>query len=135
MHAGVLKLVADLNGLVRREPALHQRDFDADGFEWLEGNDSANSVIAFLRHSAERAQTLMVITNYTPVVRYDYVLGIPFRAKFTEIMNTDSAYYQGSNVGNPYDVRTNDNPSHGKDQSVALTLPPLATVVFRVERL
>ena len=135
LHAGVLKLVADLNKLVREEPALHQRDFDVDGFEWLEGNDSANSVIAFLRHSAERAHTVMVITNYTPVVRYDYLLGIPFRAKFTEILNTDSAFYQGSNVGNPYELWTTDSPSHGKDQSVRLTLPPLATVVFRVELL
>jgi 1,4-alpha-glucan branching enzyme len=135
LHAGVLKLVADLNGLVRAHPALYERDFEPEGFEWLEGNDSANSVLAFLRYSADRREILMVICNFTPVVRHEYRLGIPFRARFSEVMNTDSQYYQGSNVGNPYEIWTDGIGSHGKEQSILLTLPPLATSIFKVELL
>ena len=134
-HEGVRRLVGDLNAILHRETALHERDFDPDGFEWIEASDNANSVIAFLRHSFERKEAVLVVSNFTPVVRYDYRLGLPARAKLTEIFNSDSSHYAGSNVGNHGDVWTDQVSSQGREQSVALTLPPLSTSFFKVELL
>ncbi len=133
-HAGVLKLVADLNGTMRREPALHEIEHDVEGFEWLDANDSSNSVLTFLRHSHDRRETVMVVCNFTPVVRHDYRVGVPFQARFTEIMNTDSTAYNGSNVGNFGDRWTEEVEAQGKPYSVQLALPPLSTSFFKAER-
>ncbi len=132
-HEGVRRTVSDLNHLMKREPALYERDFSPEGFEWLEAGDSDNSVLSFLRHSADRHQTILVVSNFTPVVRYDYRIAMPMAAKVYEILNTDAGWYNGSNVGNWGDTWTENQPHNGKDHSVRLTIPPLATVFFRVE--
>jgi len=122
--------VADLNALYRGEPGLHQRDFTADGFEWIEAHDADRSVIAFLRRPNQGA-TLLVACNFTPVPRESYVLGVPHAGLWREILNTDADVFGGSGWGNLGGVETQARASHGRAQSLQLTLPPLATVILR----
>ena len=113
---------------------LHEIDFEPSGFEWISANDSDNSVIAFLRRGHDRAKAALCVCNFTPVVRHDYRIGVPGPGCYHERLNTDSEYYGGSNVGNPFGVANAEKiPAHGREWSVALTLPPLATVIFEWE--
>ena len=133
-HAGVQRLVADLNRLLRAEPALHERDFVWDGFEWIEGHDAERSVIAFLRKpAAAGAAPLLVACNFTPVPREHYLLGVPARGLWREVLNTDAEDYGGSGWGNQGGVESAPLPAHGRLHSIRLTLPPLATVILRHE--
>jgi 1,4-alpha-glucan branching enzyme len=131
LHAGVQRLVRDLNHLLRATPALHRRDADPAGFEWLEAGDRAQSVFAFLRHGAPGEPSLVAVCNFTPAVREGYRLGVPRAGTWCERLNTDSGHYGGSNVGTPCGETTAEPvPWHGRAQSVVLRLPPLATVFF-----
>ena len=128
-HDGVRRLIRDLNQTYRQTPALHEIDFEYQGFEWVSANDSDNSVIAFLRYGKDRSKAILCVCNFTPVVRHGYRLGAPGAGSYVERINTDSEYYGGSNVGNPFGVVEAEKiPSHGRDWSVSLTLPPLAVV-------
>ncbi len=131
-HAGLQRLIGDLNRLHRGNPALHERDFAPQGFEWIDANDNDNSVAAFLRRPAKGAPVL-VVCNFTPVVRYGYRVGVPLAGAWREIVNSDAQDYGGSGVGNMGRVHTAALPWHGRDCSVALTLPPLAMVAFSPE--
>ncbi len=132
MHHGVQTLVRDLNRLYASEPALHALDAEPGGFEWLVGDDSANSVFAYRRCDGA-GREVAVICNFTPVPRHGYRIGMQRPGWWSEVLNTDAAVYGGSNVGNNGGVVTEEVPSHGKPQSVVLTLPPLATIVLRAE--
>jgi 1,4-alpha-glucan branching enzyme len=129
-HAGVQRLVRDLNRLYVTEPALHRRDCEGDGFMWTVGDDRSNSVYAFLRLAPEQPSVL-VVCNMTPVPRYGYRIGVPHPGGWREILNTDSGYYGGSNVGNAGRVETSAVAAHGQPQSVELALPPLSTIFLR----
>ena len=131
-HAGVQRLIADLNRLYVREPALHQRDSEGSGFSWMVGDDRSNSVFAFLRFAADQ-RPVLVVSNMTPVPRYGYRIGVPHGGSWREILNTDSAYYGGSNVGNDGSVNASEIPMHGQPSSLELLLPPLATIFLRYE--
>ncbi|WP_434458603.1 1,4-alpha-glucan branching protein GlgB [Stutzerimonas urumqiensis] len=131
-HRGVQTLVKDLNALYAREPALYQRDCQPDGFRWVIGDDSANSVYAWLRWG-EDGRPLLVVGNFTPVVRYEYRIGVPVEGRWTEVINSDAEVYGGSNVGNGGGIRTEPVEGHGEAQSLSLTLPPLGVVVLRPE--
>jgi 1,4-alpha-glucan branching enzyme len=131
-HAGLQQLVADLNRLYAREPALHRTDSDPGGFDWLIGDAAGDSVFAYVR-KAEGAPPLMIVLNMTPVVREGYRIGAPFEGRWVEILNTDSGLYGGGNIGNGGEVRTRSEPAHGRSCSVDVTLPPLAALVFRLE--
>jgi len=133
-HEGVRRLIGDLNRLYRSTPALHEIDFDPAGFEWISANDSDNSVLSFLRRGKDRSKAILCVCNFTPVVRHNYRLGAPGPGTYHERLNTDSQYYGGSNVGNPFGVVTAEPlPSHGRQWSVSLSLPPLATVFLEWE--
>ena len=132
-HQGMQHLVRDLNGLYRREPALHQGDCDPAGFRWVVIGDAENSVYAYLRQPLDGGKPALVVCNMTPVPRQAYRLGVPCGGVWTEIMNTDAAEYGGSNLGNGGRAFAEDAGSHDLPFSLALTLPPLATVVFRPE--
>jgi 1,4-alpha-glucan branching enzyme len=132
-HAGVQRLVRDLNKVYRAEPALHARDADGSGFRWLIGDDRANSVFAFLRFGGAGTKPVLVLCNMTPAPRQDYHVGVPLAGLWCEIANTDSHFYGGSDMGNEGAVHTVDSPAHGERQSLRLTLPPLATVMLRPE--
>jgi 1,4-alpha-glucan branching enzyme len=132
-HSGVQRLVRDLNALYAAEPALHRHDCDAGGFMWAVGDDRSNSVFAFLR-LAENEPSILVVSNMTPVPRHGYRIGVPHAGAWREVLNSDSGYYGGSNVGNAGQVETADIGAHGQAQSVDLTLPPLATIFLRHDR-
>ena len=128
-HAGVQRLVRDLNALYRATPALYQRDFVPEGFEWIDHNDAAHSVLSFARHGLDASTFTVVVCNFTPQVRPGYRLGVPQPGHYREVLNTDSAHYGGSNAGTPFGTASAEPiPCHGKPHSVLLTLPPHATV-------
>ena len=133
LHEGVRRLVADLNRILVHEPALHQADHRAEGFEWVMVDDAAQSVYAFLRYGNDRSQPIMAICNFTPQPRHDFRLGVPVGGAWRELCNTDSSFYGGSNVGNGGMVFATPDPRHGHRQSLSLQLPPLATLVLRAE--
>jgi 1,4-alpha-glucan branching enzyme len=129
-HRGVQLLVKDLNRLYTQEPALHRLDCESGGFEWLKVDDAAHSVFAFLR-CAESSAPILVVVNFTPVVREGYRLGVPQAGRWDEILNTDSGLYDGSNVGNNGSITSIATVHDGRPCSIELTLPPLAAVWFR----
>jgi len=134
LHRGVQTLLRDLNHMYRDIPALHQLDCDSKGFEWLVVDDADNSVLAFLRRGTAPDELALVVCNFTPVPRYQYRIGVPLPGGWRERLNTDSSIYGGGNLGNGGFVHTEPVPFHGRDHSVSLLLPPLATVIFSFER-
>ncbi|CAN5175903.1 1,4-alpha-glucan branching protein GlgB [soil metagenome] len=130
-HAGIRQVVKDLNRLYRDERALHEIDHEPGGFEWVEHSDAANSVFSYLRYARNREETLLVVVNATPIVRSNYRLGVPEGGRYHEIFNSDSELYGGSNQGNAGGVPADAIHHHGRAQSVCLTLPPLATIIFK----
>ncbi len=129
-HAGLQRLVRDLNGLLRSTPALHTQDFSNAGFEWIDHGDAERSIFSFVRRGSN-GQVVLVVSNFVPVVHHGVRLGVPAAGTWHERLNTDSAHYGGSDVGTPLAAaRSEDVPAHGHAQSIVLTLPPLATVFF-----
>jgi len=134
LHQGVQTVVRDLNRLLWREPALHQRDFDPSGFRWVVGDDREQSVFAYLRYGDAGTAPVLVVCNFTQVPRYHYLLGVPGGGVWRERFNSDAAVYGGSNVGNPGELRAASAPRHGQPASLELTLPPLATIILQPEK-
>jgi 1,4-alpha-glucan branching enzyme len=130
-HRGVQRLVRDLNALYRAAPALHQRDCDPAGFEWIEANDAENSVLAWLRRGQDGAPPILVISNLTPVPRHNYRVGVPFHGRWIERLNTDAEIYGGSGMGNMGAVTVEQVSSHDRPFSAGFTLPPLSTLYFQ----
>jgi 1,4-alpha-glucan branching enzyme len=129
-HAGLQRLVADLNRLYRDEQALHGTDALPSGFDWIVGDDTENSVFAYIRQAVD-GSPLLVVLNMTPVVRHDYRIGAPMPGYWREILNSDAGIYGGSGVGNPPGVETQDFPTGGRSQSLSLIVPPLGGLVFK----
>jgi 1,4-alpha-glucan branching enzyme len=132
-HAGVQRLLRDLNALYRATPALHARDCEADGFEWIDANDSVNSVLSFLRKGAPGQPPAVVVVNFTPVPRQNYRIGVPRPGHYREALNSDASAYGGSNLGNAGGVMAEPVPWHGREHSIVLTLPPLGGVILVAE--
>ncbi len=130
-HAGMRDLVRDLNAIYRDEPALWEVDFSSDGFRWLEPNDALSNVFAFMRISRDGSRQLVCVANLSPVPREHYRVGLPHGGDWVEALNTDSAYYAGSGVGNLGQVTAEERGAGGQPFSVALTLPPLGVVWLR----
>ncbi|NML16067.1 1,4-alpha-glucan branching protein GlgB [Azohydromonas caseinilytica] len=134
LHAGVQRLVADLNRLLRTEPALHELDFGWEGFQWLEAQDAERTLLAFLRRPATRgAKPLLVACNFTPVPRENVLLGVPARGTWRELLNTDAEVYGGSGWGNLGRIESRPLPAHGLLHSIRVVLPPLAVIVLQHE--
>ncbi len=127
--AGVCRLLTDLNHCYRALPALHAADCQPEGFAWVSCDDAEQNVISYLRRSPG-GECLLVACNFSPVVRYDYRVGVPQAGRWHERLNTDAALYGGSDVGNLGAVDSNDKPCHGQPCSLSLTLPPLAAVIL-----
>ncbi len=131
LHAGVKHLVRDLNRLLRECPALHQRDCHADGFEWISHSDAAHSVFSFVRRGLGDAAPLLVLSNFTPVARRGWRVGVPRAGRWRERLNTDSAHYGGSNLGTPLGHADSQPVAcNGRADSIVIDLPPLASVFF-----
>ena len=124
-------LVSDLNKLYRNETALHDLDFSQDGFNWIDCNDSDQSVLALLRYDRE-GNHIIALFNFTPIPRHNYRIGVPRASDYREILNTDSAFYCGSNCGNNEIIHFQDTPWMNQQQSIELTLPPLAALYLKV---
>jgi len=131
-HRGVQTLVRDLNGLYRELPALHQRDCEATGFQWIESQAPDQSILAYARWGNNGAAPVVVVCNFTPVLHRDYRVGLPRAGQWIERLNSDAEIYGGSNQGNLGKIASQAVPSHGQPQSMAITVPPLATVVFEL---
>ncbi|MDE2023488.1 MAG: 1,4-alpha-glucan branching protein GlgB [Gammaproteobacteria bacterium] len=129
-HRGMQNLVRALNRAYRELPALHRRDCDAAGFAWVVADDAGQSVFAFLRYGEETDPPALVVSNFTPVPRYGYRLGVPLAGYWREALNTDAAVYGGNNLGNAGGVSTEPIAAHGYGQSLVLVLPPLATLIL-----
>lgn len=128
LHQGIKKLVEDLNRLYHSTPALYRYEFDWQGFSWVDCHDSEQSVLSFLRKDGD--QFVLVVVNFTPVVREHYRLGVPQEGHYHEILNTDSMYYGGSNTGNWGGVHAENIAWMNQPWSISITLPPLATIVL-----
>ena len=122
-HRGVRDLIADLNRLVREEPALHLLDFDPEGFGWI-GDDHANTILSFERRAPD-ARPVVVVANFTPVPRAGYRVGVPTAGEWVEVLNTDHTRYGGSGAINPRPLAAAKEASHGRDLSIAVAVPPL----------
>ena len=133
-HRGLQRLIADLNRLHTTEPPLYEVDFDGAGFEWLEANDGAASVLASLRRARNPEDFIVVICNFTPVLREEYRVGVPRPGFYREIMNTDSRFYDGTDVGNSGGVRAEPIPWNDRPYSIKLRLPPLGVMFFKPQR-
>jgi len=129
-HAGLHRWVRDLNTLYRGQRALYQLDFDAAGFEWVDCNDFQRSVISFLRRGQNPAEELLLVCNFTPVVRQNYRVGVPRGGLWKELLNSDAPLYAGSGQGNFGGLPAVPLPIHGRPFSLNMLLPPLAVVVF-----
>jgi 1,4-alpha-glucan branching enzyme len=130
-HQGIQRLVGDLNHLHTGERALHEVDFEWAGFEWLQANDAAASVVAFLRRARRPEDFIVVVCNFTPVAREEYRIGVPGPGYYHEILNTDSKYYEGTDLGNAGGVRAEPIPWSERPYSIKLRLPPLAVMYFK----
>jgi len=132
-HQKLQKLVSDLNHLYQKEPPLYEIDFEPEGFEWIDFYDSDNSVVAYMRKDKKK-NCLVVVLNFTPVVRYHYRIGVNQMGYYEEIFNSDSKEYWGSNVGNHGGIEADPLPWQGKPYSINITLPPLAGLILRLKK-
>jgi len=130
-HAGLTKLIADLNRLHVSERSLHVRDTDRRGFRWIDGTDAEHSMLAFLRLGEDGDPPIACFYNFTPVPRYGIPFGVPAAGGWTEVLNSDAAEYGGSGVGNLGEVDAKPGPMHGYAHVIEVTLPPLGAVFLR----
>jgi len=134
LHAGVQLLVRDLNRLYRSTPALYQCDCEPEGFSWIDAANGNESVLSYMRWSTDRQGLAVIVCNFTPVPRVDYRIGVPRPGRYRERVNTDAHDYGGSGIGNFGGVEADAVPMHGQSCSLRLWLPPLATLIFTLER-
>ena len=132
-HAGMQRLLRDLNEVYKAVPALHQGDCDPQGFRWVVVDDAANSVFAYLRQATDGSPPALVIVNFTPVPRHGYRVGAPRAGAWREMLNSDASEYGGSGIGNNGRIVAEPSGMHGFEASLALTLPPLSTLVLTPE--
>ena len=131
-HSGVKKLITDLNHLYKTEPALHEKQFSPEGFEWINYSDHQNAVMSFIRKGKIVKEEIIVVCNFTQVVRENYRIGLPRKGKLTEIFNSDSEMYGGSGVSNAKKITVASMPYDGRDYSAELLLAPLSVSVFKI---
>ena len=130
-HRGLQLLVADLNSIYRREAALHEVDFEWQGFQWIDCNDADASVLSFMRRARNPQDFVVVVANFTPVARENYRVGVPEPGYYRELFNSDAHYYAGSNFGNGGGLMAEPVPWMGMNYSLPLRLPPLAALYFK----
>ncbi len=122
--------MADLNRLYRSEPALHELDSEPAGFEWVDANDSNQSVASYLR-KGRTGRPVLVVINYTPLLRSKYRVGVPSAGEWRELLNSDAPLYGGSGIGNLGAVHAQPVASHGREHSLELELPPLGALFLK----
>ncbi|WP_418262989.1 1,4-alpha-glucan branching protein GlgB [Flavobacterium faecale] len=132
VHEGIKKVITDLNSLYKSQPALYEKQFSPDGFEWINYSDHQNAVMSYIRKGNDPKENVVVVCNFTQVVRKNYRIGLPRKGKLVEIFNSDSESYNGSGVSNLSKISIESSPYDGRDYSAEITLPPLSVVVFKI---
>jgi 1,4-alpha-glucan branching enzyme len=130
-HQGIKEAVKALNALYKSEPALYERQFSGDGFEWIDGGNAADSIMIFLRKGDDAANDLVVVLNMTPVTRHDFRVGVPYAGNWKEIFTSDAHNFWGSDVKNTIALKSEGVSWHGRENSIKITVPPLAATVFK----
>lgn len=130
-HAGVQRMMADINKLYQAEPALHQVDFDPSGFEWVDCMNRADSVLAYIRRAKDPKDFVVVCCNFTPVPRTGHLVGVPQVGWYQEVFNSDSEFYGGSNIGSHPGVMATTAGHHQREAKISINLPPLGLVIFK----
>ena len=133
-HQGIKEVVKALNKLYKNEPALYEKAFEAEGFEWIDGGNSADSVLIYGRKGKEPKNDLVVILNMTPAPHQNFRVGVPHEGSWKEIFNTDDKIYWGSGMNNSKAIKTDKNSWHGRKHSVLVTLPPLSVIVLKQDK-
>ena len=131
MYKGMQNCVRDLNLMYKGNSCLFEEDFQAKGFEWIDHSNANDSVISYIRRGHDYNNYLIVISNFTPVVRHNFKLGVPDAGVYQEIFNSDDCNYWGSGVKNNGELYSRDEGLHGRPCSIELTIPPLATIVLK----
>jgi len=134
MHRGVQNAVRDLNRIYRETTALYEQDYDPAGFEWIDPDNADESVFTFIRYAKDRETMVVAVSNFTPVPRENYRIGVPNAGRYVEVFNSDAEIYGGSGMGNMGGVDAVEEGCNGRPYSVSVTLPPLATVLFVLQR-
>ncbi|SHH69516.1 1,4-alpha-glucan branching protein GlgB [Flavobacterium johnsoniae] len=129
-HSGIKRLITDLNQLYKSQPALYEKQFTADGFEWINYSDHQNAVLSYIRKGNNPDENVVVVCNFTQVVRENYRIGIPKKGKLEEIFNSDASIYGGSGIGNGKSLKIESIPYDGREFSAELILPPLSVTVY-----
>ncbi len=131
LHTGLSRFVRALNRVYAGEPALHEVDFEAAGFEWIDCSDYESSIIALIRRGRRAEDWVIAVVNWTPIVREGYRIGVPEPGYYRELLNSDAGYYGGTNVGNAGGLSTEPVPKHGRAHSLNLTIPPLGGLILK----
>jgi 1,4-alpha-glucan branching enzyme len=131
LHEGLQRWVRDLNATYRREPSLHQVDFEGQGFSWIDCHDSDHSVVSLMRRARDPKDFTVMVVNFTPVPRSGYRIGVPEPGWYREVLNSDASPYGGSNVGNSGGIQSEPMAAHGHGQSLSLVVPPLGFVLLK----
>ncbi|APY10945.1 1,4-alpha-glucan branching enzyme [Seonamhaeicola sp. S2-3] len=132
-HKDTQTYFKELNTLYKNTPALYEKGFSGEGFEWISFDDHENCVISYIRKGYQEENNVIVVCNFTPTVRENYKIGVPNKAKIKEIFNSDAKKYGGSGVSNPRQITAKKDPWNGKEYSAEITLPPLAITVFQIK--
>jgi len=130
-HQGIQRWLQDLNHFYRSEPAFYARDFENNGFEWVDLHDWEHSIISFFRKGEKPEDQVLVVCNFTPVPHTDYRVGVPHGGFWREVLNSDAVIYGGSGQGNVGGIEAAPIPAHGRYYSLSLTLPPLGALYFK----
>jgi 1,4-alpha-glucan branching enzyme len=132
LHQGIQNVIRDLNNLNKNQPALYEKAFSHEGFEWVAFDDANNSVMSYIRKGNNIEESLLVVVNMTPVIHYNYEVGVNQAGVWREILNTDYAKYGGSDIYNGGKLRTKAVAKHGHSQVLSLTLSPLSVMIFQL---
>lgn len=130
-HRGLQRWIRDLNAFYAAQPAMYQIDFEPAGFQWLDANDADNSIFSFMRFAADPDDYLVFAVNFTPVPRENYRLGVPELRRYKEVLNSDSSFYGGGNIGNSGEVMADEISWHGQPHSINIVVPPMAAIIFK----
>ncbi len=133
MHKKMLAYSKALNKFYTDTRAFWQVDFDWNGFQWIDPNDNNNSIVSFIRKAEDSNDFVIAISNFTPEVRHDYRIGVPAKGSYVEVFNSDEEVFGGSGVKNTGEIMSQDVPWHNREQSISLTIPPLATIYLRLK--
>jgi len=130
LHQGIQKLLQDLNNYYKNTPAIYEKQFSHEGFEWVSNDDGENSMIAYIRKGNWEHKDQLVVCNFTPVVREEFNIGVNQKGEWKEVLNSDDRKYGGSGIHNETPLTAHNTPWHGKAQALTMTIPPLATIIF-----